>query len=125
MEMYSDLRKFDKAKLYMPEHDEDAAKALMKKQAEWFTAAKDPTLALDILLAAGEDLQAIDIMGENGMTQRLIDMGRKVPKSETEVVGRVAYWLRKMANVPLASEMYQKVGGPAGGPTGVGVWLTP
>ena len=43
----------------------------------------DPNLLVDILLSAGEDSHAIDVMGENKMFQRLIDKAREVNKAET------------------------------------------
>eukprot|EP00051_Salpingoeca_urceolata_P027998 m.484376 g.484376 ORF g.484376 m.484376 type:complete len:1206 (+) comp23337_c0_seq1:143-3760(+) len=110
MEMYIALRQFDKAKEYMSSSDPQGVKHLMTKQAEWCKSTNDPSIAIDILSAAGEDMQSVDIMGENGMHQKLIDKARQLNKAEVEVLRRIAHWLRKLDQVPLAAEVYSKIG---------------
>ena len=61
MEMYCGLRQFDRAKEYLEQGDADAAKYLMRLQAEWCKTANDPTLAVDILSAAGDELASVKV----------------------------------------------------------------
>ena len=42
VDMYCNLRQFDKAREIIPENDIESAKALMKLQAEWCKTSKDP-----------------------------------------------------------------------------------
>jgi intraflagellar transport protein 122 len=110
LEMFCDLRMFDKAKDYLDSSNADDAKFLMKKQAEWCKTANDPTLAVDILSAAGEEIASVNVMGENGMVQKLIEKARKLNKAEVEVLSKIAEWLQKLDQVPLAAEVCQKIG---------------
>jgi intraflagellar transport protein 122 len=107
--MYTDLRMFGKAKAYMQPGDAQSARLLMQKQAEWSKTAKDPTVMIDILLHAGEEDQAIDLMGQSGMHQRLIEMARVTDQAETAKLQTIARWLGKMGQVPLAAEIYDRI----------------
>ena len=66
----------------MRQGDAAGARQLMQKQQQWSSSAKDPTLLIDLLLHAGEDLNAIDIMGQNGMHLRLVEKAREMNKAE-------------------------------------------
>lgn len=112
--MYTDLRMFDKAKAFMQPGDAQSARLLMQKQAEWSKTAKDPTVMIDILLHAGEEDQAIDLMGQSGMHQRLIEMARLTDQAETTKLQRIASWLGKIGQVPLAAEVYTRISDESG-----------
>lgn len=90
LQMYSDLRMFDKAKQYMTEGDVQSARILMQKQAEWSKDSKDPAVMVDILMHAGEEEQAIDLMGKSGMHQRLIEKARNTDKADLAMLKRIA-----------------------------------
>lgn len=109
MEMYTDLRQFDRAKSVLDSKNEADTKYLMKMQAEWCKSANDPTLAIDILNAAGEEMASINMMGENGMVQKLIDKARETNSAETEILSRIVEWLKKLDQVPLAAEVCEKM----------------
>lgn len=110
MEMYTDMRMFDKAKEFMRQGDAAGARQLMQKQQQWSSSAKDPTLLIDLLLHAGEELSAVDVMGQNGLHLRLIEKAREMNKAETEVLSRIAFWLAKLDHVLLAAEVCHKIG---------------
>jgi len=114
LQMYSDLRMFDKAKQYMTEGDVQSARILMQKQAEWSKDSKDPAVMVDILMHAGEEEQAIDLMGKSGMHQRLIEKARNTDKADLAMLKRMAQWLGKLGQVVLAAEIYNKIGDEAG-----------
>ncbi|EGD82626.1 hypothetical protein PTSG_11988 [Salpingoeca rosetta] len=109
MEMYCDLRQFDRAKKYVDSSNAEDVQAFMKKQAEWSKTANDPLLAIDILNAAGEEIASINMMGENGMVQKLIDKARATNSAETEVLNRIVYWLQKLDQISLAAEVCEKM----------------
>eukprot|EP00048_Salpingoeca_helianthica_P024440 m.32361 g.32361 ORF g.32361 m.32361 type:complete len:1222 (-) comp9388_c0_seq1:284-3949(-) len=112
VDLFCDLQMFDRAKEYLQPGDSEAAKRLRKRQAESCRDAKDPSIAIDILLAAGEEMQAVDVMGEHGLHQRLIDLARRLNKAEVELLQRIAMWLRKLDQVALAAETLQKLQDP-------------
>jgi intraflagellar transport protein 122 len=109
MEMYTDLRQFDKAKAVLDAKNEADTQFLMKRQAEWCKSENDPTLAIDILNAAGEELASINMMGENGMVQKLIDKARDTNNAETEILSRIVEWLKKLEQISLAAEVCEKM----------------
>lgn len=92
-----------------------------------------PQLVIDILLDAGEHMQAVDVMGENGMHQRLIDKARNTSEvcfevghnsscasltylppplpllqSETALLSRIGHWLTKLDQTQAAAEVLSK-----------------
>jgi len=107
--MYTDLRMFDKAKLYMEPGDTKTSLMMLQKQSEWSKTAKDPSVMIDILLHAGQEDQAIDMMGENGLHARLIETARETDMGDTAKLQRIAEWLGKLAQVPLAAEIFQRI----------------
>eukprot|EP00049_Salpingoeca_infusionum_P018533 m.357671 g.357671 ORF g.357671 m.357671 type:complete len:1216 (-) comp17897_c0_seq1:1469-5116(-) len=110
MEMFVDLRQFDRAKTFLDTSNAEDTKFLMQKQTEWCKTANDPTLAIDILNAAGQEIASINLMGENGMVQKLIDKARATNSAETEVLDRIVFWLQKLDQVALAAEVCEKMG---------------
>ena len=109
MEMFCDLRQFDRAKKYVDSSNAEDVQAFMKKQAEWSKTANDPLLAIDILNAAGEEIASVNMMGENGMVQKLIDKARATNSAEAEVLNRIVYWLQKLDQIALAAEVCEKM----------------
>lgn len=114
MEMYSDLRQFEKAKLFMDDGDRDGARLLMQKQTDWSKSAKDPAVMIDIYLHAGEVQQAVDLMGKHSMHQRLIDKARELSAGDLVTLSSIAGWLSKLGQVMLATEVYKKIGDEQG-----------
>lgn len=64
--MYSDLRMFDLAQEYLKDGDSVDRKELVRKRAEWACSVHEPRAAADLLLAAGENERAIEIVAEQG-----------------------------------------------------------
>ena len=87
----------------------------MQKQQAWSTNVKDPTLLIDLLLHAGEELNAVDVMGQNGMHLRLIEKAREMNKAETEVLGRIAFWLAKVDDSRMKKKKRRRRRGGGGG----------
>lgn len=64
--MYSDLRMFDLAQEFLKDGDSADRKELVRKRAEWACSVHEPRAAADLLLAAGENERAIEIVAEQG-----------------------------------------------------------
>lgn len=64
--MYSDLRMFDLAQEFLKEDDIADRKELVRKRAEWACSVHEPRAAAELLLAAGENVRAIEIVAEQG-----------------------------------------------------------
>lgn len=64
--MYSDLRMFDLAQEFLKDGDIADRKELVRRRAEWACSVHEPRAAAELLLAAGENERAIDIVAEQG-----------------------------------------------------------
>lgn len=51
---------------FLASADPKDTKLLMKKQADWAKNSKEPRAAADMYLSAGENMKAIEIIGEHG-----------------------------------------------------------
>ncbi|KAB7503457.1 Intraflagellar transport protein [Armadillidium nasatum] len=110
MDMYSDLRMFDLAQEYLTSEDTADRKQLIKKKAEWAKNINEPRAAAEMYLSAGETLKAIEIMGENGWTDMLVDVGRKLDKADEECLLACAEHLKNLEAYNFATEIYKKMG---------------
>ena len=108
--MYTDLRMFDLANEFLGSGDSADRKLLIRKKADWAAKINEPRAAAEMYLSAGETIKAIDIMGEHGWVDMLMDVGRKLDKAESEGIARVAHYLRQLGQLQYAREMYKKVG---------------
>lgn len=64
--MYSDLRMFDLAQEFVKDSDTADKAELVRKRAEWACSVHEPRAAAELLLAAGENERAIEIVAEQG-----------------------------------------------------------
>uniref|UniRef100_A0A3Q4C0N9 Intraflagellar transport protein 122 homolog n=1 Tax=Mola mola TaxID=94237 RepID=A0A3Q4C0N9_MOLML len=110
LSMYSDLRLFEYAKDFVGATDPKSSRILMTKQADWAKSTKEPRAAAEMYLSAGEHLKAIDIIGEHGWVDMLIDIARKLDKAEREPLAKCALYFTKLEHHGYASETYSKMG---------------
>uniref|UniRef100_A0A8C8HPU5 Intraflagellar transport protein 122 homolog n=1 Tax=Oncorhynchus tshawytscha TaxID=74940 RepID=A0A8C8HPU5_ONCTS len=90
--------------------DPKNTRMLMSKQADWAKNSKEPRAAAQMYLTAGEHLKAIDIIGEHGWVDMLIDIARKLDKAEREPLAKCAAYFQKLKHHGYASETYSKMG---------------
>ncbi|XP_057239093.1 intraflagellar transport protein 122 homolog [Malurus melanocephalus] len=110
LEMYSDLRMFDHAKDFLGSGDPKDTKMLIKKQADWAKDINEPKAAVEMYLSAGEHMKAIEISGEHGWLDVLIEIARKLDKAEREPLAKCAFYFKQLDNPGYAAETYMKVG---------------
>ncbi|KFU93950.1 Intraflagellar transport protein 122, partial [Chaetura pelagica] len=110
LEMYSDLRMFDYAKDFLGSGDPKDTKMLIKKQADWAKNINEPKAAVEMYLSAGEHMKAIELSGDHGWVDMLIDIARKLDKAERELLSKCAFYFKKLDNPGYAAETYMKVG---------------
>uniref|UniRef100_A0A672IUJ3 Intraflagellar transport protein 122 homolog n=1 Tax=Salarias fasciatus TaxID=181472 RepID=A0A672IUJ3_SALFA len=110
LSMYTDLRMFDYAKEFVGATDPKSSRILMTKQADWAKSSKEPRAAAEMYLSAGEHLKAIDIIGEHGWADMLIDIARKLDKAEREPLAKCALHFKRLKHHGYASETYSKMG---------------
>eukprot|EP00061_Rhincodon_typus_P015633 g43413.t1 len=90
--------------------DPKDTKMLITKQADWARNINEPKAAAEMYLSAGEHLKAIEIIGDHGWVDMLIDVARKLDKAEREPLSRCAYFLKKLQHPGYAAETYMKMG---------------
>ncbi|NXG25521.1 IF122 protein, partial [Grallaria varia] len=110
LEMYSDLRMFDHAKDFLGSGDPKDAKMLIKKQADWAKNINEPKAAVQMYLSAGEHMKAIEISGDHGWVDMLIEIARKLDKAEREPLDKCAFYFKQLDNPGYAAETYMKIG---------------
>ncbi|MEQ2199059.1 hypothetical protein XENOCAPTIV_023840, partial [Xenoophorus captivus] len=90
--------------------DPKSSRMLITKQADWAKSSKEPRAAAEMYLSAGEHLKAIDIIGEHGWADMLIDIARKLDKAEREPLAKCALHFKRLKHHGYASETYSKMG---------------
>ncbi|XP_040048107.2 intraflagellar transport protein 122 homolog isoform X1 [Gasterosteus aculeatus] len=110
LSMYTDLRQFEYAKDFVGATDPKSSRILMTKQADWARSSKEPRAAAEMYLSAGEHLKAIDLIGEHGWEDMLIDIARKLDKAERELLAKCALHFKRLKHHGYASETYSKMG---------------
>ncbi|KAK7101404.1 intraflagellar transport protein 122 homolog isoform X1 [Littorina saxatilis] len=110
LNMYTDLRMFDYAKEFIGSGDPQDKKILMSKQADWAKSSNEPKAAAEMYISAGEYSKAIDIIGDNGWPDMLMDLARKLDKADRESLGQCARHMARLEQYGHAAEVYTKMG---------------
>ncbi|GFR60058.1 intraflagellar transport protein 122 [Elysia marginata] len=90
--------------------DAQDKKLLITKQADWAKSSNEPKAAAEMYISAGEYLKAIDIIGDHGWPDMMIDLARKIDKADREALSRAALHLAKLGEFGYAAEVYSKMG---------------
>eukprot|EP00240_Pyramimonas_obovata_P000052 CAMPEP_0118949464 /NCGR_PEP_ID=MMETSP1169-20130426/49666_1 /TAXON_ID=36882 /ORGANISM="Pyramimonas obovata, Strain CCMP722" /LENGTH=1253 /DNA_ID=CAMNT_0006896109 /DNA_START=163 /DNA_END=3921 /DNA_ORIENTATION=+ len=115
MEMFSDLRLFEEAKVWAEEYakgkggDSSAVQDLINKQAEWSEEVNDYEAAADMYLKARKFDRAIAIIGKNQWADKLAEVMRLLQKGETKLLQTCAAYFRKWGSHGYAKETYIKL----------------
>nr|XP_033782490.1 intraflagellar transport protein 122 homolog [Geotrypetes seraphini] len=110
LDMYTDLRMFEYAKDFLKSGDPKDTKMLITKQADWAKNINEPRTAAEMYLSAGEHMKAIEISGDHGWVDMLIDIARKLDKAEREPLSKCALYFKKLEHHGYAAETYMKIG---------------
>ncbi|XP_037909163.1 intraflagellar transport protein 122 homolog isoform X2 [Hermetia illucens] len=108
--MYSDLRMFDLAQEFVKDDDVADKRELVRRRAEWACSVHEPRAAAELLLSAGENERAIEIVAEQGWSDVLFDIGRRLSQTERTALQQIAIHLKRLKALPLAAEIYKKLG---------------
>ncbi|XP_066100588.1 intraflagellar transport protein 122 homolog isoform X2 [Saccopteryx bilineata] len=110
LDMYTDLRMFEYAKDFLGSGDPKETRMLITKQADWARNINEPKNAVEMYISAGEYVKAIEISGDHGWVDMLIDIARKLDKAEREPLLMCARYFKKLDNPGYAAETYLKIG---------------
>uniref|UniRef100_A0A8C6RX79 Intraflagellar transport protein 122 homolog n=1 Tax=Nannospalax galili TaxID=1026970 RepID=A0A8C6RX79_NANGA len=110
LNMYTDLCMFEYAKDFLGSGDPKESKMLITKQADWARNINEPRAAVEMYMSAGEHTKAIEISGNHGWVDMLIDIARKLDKAEREPLLMCAGYFKKLDSPGYAAETYLKIG---------------
>jgi len=116
MEMFSDLRQFEEARIWAEEYaktkggDDSSVQELIHRQAAWSEEVNDYEAAADMYLKARQFDRAIHIIGKNEWGDKLVEVMRMLGKSETKALTQCANFFRQWNNHAYAKETYIKLG---------------
>ncbi|XP_052752603.1 intraflagellar transport protein 122 homolog [Galleria mellonella] len=108
LNLYVDLRMFNKAQEYVGEGEGLAA--LARRRAEWARHVNEPRAAAEMYLAAGDVKRAAQLMAESGRRDMLIELARKLDKGSSESLRCVAEALVTAGEPVTAADVYQRLG---------------
>merc|ERR1719331_2694107 len=80
--MFTDLRKWEEARQFAHTATGAQAQELVRRQAEWAEETNDLSVAYQTYITAGEMLKAIGILGDNGWTDKLVEVSRSLAASQ-------------------------------------------
>mmetsp|Transcript_26127 Transcript_26127/g.60322 ORF Transcript_26127/g.60322 Transcript_26127/m.60322 type:complete len:1204 (+) Transcript_26127:58-3669(+) len=109
IEMFSDLRQYDEAKIFAENYNVPM-QDLIRSQAVWCEEKHDWKAASKTYGALGDWPRAIKIMGENGWVDDLIEVVRKLPKTDLTNLKQCAELFRHLGHHAYAKESILKCG---------------
>ncbi|OON21120.1 WD domain, G-beta repeat protein, partial [Opisthorchis viverrini] len=111
VEMYTDLRRFDDAREAMgPGGDYEEQKQLMTKHADWARSTNEHHIAAKMYMDAGEFAKAIELAGEHGWTDVLLEISRRLDKGNRDCLERCAKQLARLGEYAFAADCYARYG---------------
>ncbi|XP_030763034.1 intraflagellar transport protein 122 homolog [Sitophilus oryzae] len=108
--MYTDLRMFDEAQEYLGSKDNDD---LIRQKADWARNINEHKAAADMYVSIGDMDTAIEIYTEKEWTDQLVDLGRRLDKSEKASLSTIAQHLKRLNQPGAAAEIYRRLGDSA------------
>ncbi|KAJ3071027.1 hypothetical protein HDU98_005913 [Podochytrium sp. JEL0797] len=109
IQMYTDLNMWDYATQIASETNMDPLD-ILKRKAQIQQDRNDLLAAANTYIEVGDYLQAINIIGPSGAVDRLIEITRKLKKSDSKALSRCLYYFRKYNHHPYSAECLIKMG---------------
>jgi len=112
IKLYSDLKRWEDARAIAASTNSADIKDLTREQAQWAVESKDWKTAAAILVTSEDYPKAIDIMMAQGMMDELIDVVRRLDKSDMLNLSKCAAAFRAHGkdSAQYAKETYLKMG---------------
>lgn len=110
IKMFADLRLWDDAKRFAAQLKMMDIKQLVQDQAKWAEEVQDWRAAAEMYLASGQTLRAVEIMGERGWYDELLEIAHKLESNETQILTLCAGYFLKADKLKHARDIYLKIG---------------
>ncbi|CAG2107867.1 unnamed protein product [Medioppia subpectinata] len=107
--MYTDLQMFESAQEYTSA-DSHTKSQLTKKRTDWLHNSNEPKAAVEMYLASGDTVKAIEIIGQNGWIDMLMTVVRQLDRADRKALTLCADILIKSKQYSNAVEVYKKIG---------------
>ncbi|KAI8615618.1 hypothetical protein BC830DRAFT_282435 [Chytriomyces sp. MP71] len=109
IQMYTELNMWEYATQIASETNMDPVD-ILKRKAQMQQDRNDLMAAASTYIEVGDYLQAINIIGPSGAVDRLIEITRKLKKTDSKALNRCLYFFRKFNHNPYAAECLIKMG---------------
>ncbi|KAI9332491.1 WD40-repeat-containing domain protein [Obelidium mucronatum] len=109
IQMYTELNMWEYATQIAAETNMDPVE-ILKRKAQTQQDRNDLIAAASTYIEVGDYLQAINIIGPSGAVDKLIEITRKLKKSDSKALSRCLYYFRKYNHHPYAAECLIKMG---------------
>ncbi|XP_062523005.1 intraflagellar transport protein 122 homolog [Corticium candelabrum] len=109
MDMFSDLRQFEHAKEYLGTANVGNVQQLIKKQAEWCNTSNDPRAASEMYIYAGDFMKGIEIVGQNGWMEKLMEIARSLNKTQRDELALCAHYFKHHGHHIHAADIYTRM----------------
>ncbi|KAJ3025722.1 UNVERIFIED_CONTAM: hypothetical protein HDU68_006772 [Siphonaria sp. JEL0065] len=109
IQMYTELNMWEYATQIAAETNMDPVD-ILKRKAQIQQDRNDLLAAASTYIEVGDYLQAINIIGPSGAVDRLIEITRRLKKSDTKPLSRCLYFFKKYNHHPYAAECLIKMG---------------
>ncbi|CAH8492943.1 unnamed protein product [Schistosoma mattheei] len=113
IDMYTDLRRFNEAHEMIKSNNNDDInehKLLLSKNADWAKSTNEHRTAAKMYIDAGEYMKAIELSDLHGWTDILLDISRRLDKSDHEYLECCARSLTRLGEYAFAADCYAKYG---------------
>uniref|UniRef100_A0A7S3GCF1 Intraflagellar transport protein 122 homolog n=1 Tax=Palpitomonas bilix TaxID=652834 RepID=A0A7S3GCF1_9EUKA len=112
IDMFSSLRQWSEARRIANASQTINVNELLQRQASWLEEIQDYRGAGHIHITVGNFDKGVSLLGRNGYTSDLVDVARKLPKTEVKTLTACAEFFRKNKQFLHAKEVYVKLGEP-------------
>lgn len=110
IKMFADLRMWEEAKKFATQSKIVDIKQLVQDQAKWAEEVQDWRAAAEMYTASGNTLKAVEIMGERGWFDDLLEIAQRVDTSETKILSLCASYFLKADKFKHARDVFLKIG---------------
>lgn len=104
--MYTDLRMFDEAQEFLGAKDNND---LIRQKADWARNINEHKAAADMYISIGDIKTAVEIYAEQGWSDLLIDLSRRLDKSDKSALSVIAQHLKTLGQPASAAEIYRRL----------------
>ncbi|XP_054168644.1 intraflagellar transport protein 122 homolog [Oppia nitens] len=109
IKMYSDMGMSDATQEYISS-DSTNKSNLLNKRTDWIHNSNEPKAAVEMYLASGDTVKAIEIIGQHGWLDMMMTVVQQLDRADRKALTLCADFLIKSKHYLNAIEVYKKIG---------------